>query len=156
MLSIPTQSLSAGAVRVEGVLDRDDKVWLEGDPRPAEGVRVSGRLSQAGQGRFYFSGSVSGVVQQECRRCLREVITEIDVESHVLFADAAHVDEDDPDVFPLVLGRSGAEVDLRPAVREEWMVEVPAFALCAAACKGLCTKCGGNLNTGACICARPN
>ena len=155
MLSFPTQTVSAGAVQVTGVLDPDDRVWLEGDPRPeAEGVKVSGRLSVAGPGRYYFSGTLGGFVTHECRRCLRDVKVTIDAETHVLFADGSVVDEDDPDVFPLAQGRSGTEIDLRPAVRQEWLLEVPAFAVCRPECKGLCLKCGANLNQGPCTCAR--
>lgn len=155
MLSFPTQSVSAGAIQVNGTLDPDDKVWLEGDDRPAgAGVRVTGRLSVAGPGRFYFSGSLEGTVLRECRRCLGEVTAAVAAEAHVLFADPAHVDDDDPDVLPLAQGRHGPEVDLRPAVRQEWLLEIPAFAVCRPECKGLCPTCGANLNQGTCTCAR--
>ena len=155
MLSFPTRTVSAGAVQVDGTLDPDDKVWLEGDPRPAAGgVRVFGRLSEAGLGRFYFSGVLNGALAQECRRCLADVETVVETDSHVLFADGAHADEDDPDVFPLAHGRSGDEIDLRPVVRQEWILGVPAFAVCRPECKGLCLTCGANLNLGPCTCAQ--
>jgi uncharacterized protein len=155
MLSFPTQTVSAGAVQVDGTLDPDDKVWLEGDLRPSgTGVKVSGRLSEAGQGRFYFSGALTGSLAQECRRCLADVATVVTTDTHVLFADGEHVDEDDPDVLPLSKGRSGAEIDLRPMVRQEWLLEVPALVLCRPECKGLCLTCGANLNQGTCTCAR--
>lgn len=155
MLSFPTQTVGAGAVQVDGVLDPDDKVWLEGDQRPAKaGIRVSGRLSTAGDGRYYFTGTLAGSVGGECGRCLAEVESQVAAAVHVLFADGSHVDEDDPDVLPLARGRSGADVDLRPAVRQEWLLEVPAIVLCRPECKGLCAKCGANLNQGPCTCAR--
>jgi uncharacterized protein len=151
MLSFPTQLVSAGAIQVNGTLDPDDKVWLEGDERPiGAGVQVSGRLSVAGPGRYYFNGNLKGSVTRECRRCLIEVAAEVASEPHVLFADSAHVDDEDPDVFPLSTGKSGAEVDLRPALRQEWLLEVPAFVMCTPTCKGLCLICGANLNLGAC------
>jgi uncharacterized protein len=153
MLSFPTQTVSAGAVQVSGTLDPDDKVWQEGDDRPlGAGVLVAGRLSVAGPGRYYFSGTLTGAVTRECRRCLAEVAAAVTAELHVLFADSAHVDDEDPDVFPLKQGKSGAEVDLRPALREEWLLEVPAFAMCRPDCKGLCPTCGANLNQGRCTC----
>ena len=155
MLSFPTQLVSAGAVQVNGTLDPDDKIWLEGDDRPVgAGIRVTGRLSAAGPGRYYFSGAFSGAVTRECRRCLGEVAAQVAAEAHVLFADSSHVDDEDPDVLPLVTGKSGAEVDLRPAVRQEWLLEVPAFVMCTPTCKGLCLNCGANLNRGACTCAK--
>jgi uncharacterized protein len=156
MLSFPTRALTVGAISVNGDLDHDDKVWLEGDQRPASALQVSGRLSVAGAGRYYFSGSFAGFALGECRRCLVEVKTEIGAEAHLLFADAeAGIEsDDDPDVFPLSNGRSGVEVDLRPALREQWLLEVPAFVLCRPDCKGLCPTCGLNLNQGVCSHAR--
>lgn len=156
MLSFPTQAFSAGAIQVNGTLDVDDAVWLEGDSRPdSPGVRVTGRVSAAGVGRFYFSGTLSGKLTVECRRCLERAPQEVSAESHVLFADGDHVDADDPDVFPLVTARGGSQLDLRPAIREGWLLEVPAFTLCRPDCRGLCARCGDNLNQGPCRCARP-
>lgn len=155
MLSFPTQTLSAGAVQVNGTLDPDDKVWLEGDQLPhEEGIAVAGRLSTAGAGRYYFSGTLRGALTAECRRCLVDVEVPIESEIRALFADGmVAMDQDDPDVFPLVQGRSGPEVDLRPAVREWWLLEAPSFVYCSPECKGLCPTCGANLNLGAHSCA---
>jgi uncharacterized protein len=155
MLSFPTQSLSVAAIQVKGSLDRDDQVWLEGDARPVEEVRVTGRLSTAGAGRYYFNGKFSGAFLMECRRCLVEVRTEVGGTANLIFADTEAEEEggEDPDVFPLGRGRSGTEVDLRPALREQWLLEAPAFVLCRPDCKGLCPTCGANLNLGACSCA---
>jgi len=156
MLSFPTQSLSVAAIQVKGGLDRDDQVWLEGDIRPVAAIRITGRLSTAGAGRYYFSGNFAGATLGECRRCLVEVRTEVGADANLIFADTEAEEEggDDPDVFPLGRGRSGAEVDLRPALREQWLLEAPAFVLCRPDCKGLCLTCGANLNLGACSCAR--
>ena len=154
MLSFPAQSLHAGAVQVDGNLDPADQVWLEGDTRPARGIRVTGRLSSAGAGRYYFSGKFAGAVTGECGRCLEPAEQQIGADSHLLFADAETENDDDPDVFPLTNARGGANIDLRPALRELWLLEVPAFMLCRPDCKGLCPNCGANLNQGACSCAR--
>ena len=59
--------------------------------------------------------------------------------------------EDDPDVF--VLDDRSPELDLRPAVREQWLLNVPGYALCRDDCKGLCLTCGAELNLGPCECA---
>ena len=152
MLSFPAQSLHSGAV--DGSLDPTEQVWLERDARPARGIRVTGRLSSAGAGRYYFSGKFAGVAAGECGRCLEAAEQEIGAEAHLLYADAETEDDDDPDVFPLVNARGGANIDLRPAIRELWLLEVPAFMLCGPDCKGLCLNCGANLNQGACSCAR--
>ena len=145
-----------GAIQVSGDLDPDDRIWQEGDQRPLEGIRVTGRLSGAGAERFYFSGKFAGAAQGECRRCLVEVQSAVAGDAHLLFAESEAGDDDDPDVFPLAVGRNGTEVDLRPALREQWLLEVPAFVLCRPDCKGLCPTCGANLNQGECSHARKN
>jgi len=154
MLSLDIRSLEHGAATVNAVLTPDDGVWMEEDsPRPAgEGIRVSGRLSTAGTGRYYFSGHLDGAAQQECRRCLTPVETKVHAEVHVLFTTPGGEDDDDPDVFP-VGGAQGDVIDLRPAVREQWLLEVPPFAECRPDCRGFCPKCGADLNAGACGCA---
>ena len=43
-------------------------------------------------------------------------------------------------------------VDLRPAIREQWVLNVPAFAECRPDCKGICPTCGADLNAGPCSC----
>ena len=154
MLSFPAQALQSGAVQVQGNLDTDDQVWLEGDARPAGSIHVTGRLSPAGAGRYYFSGKLAGAAMGECGRCLEETQQPIGADAHLLFADAETENDDDPDVFPLSNARGGALIDLRPALRELWLLEVPAFMLCRPDCKGLCPNCGANLNQGACSCAR--
>lgn len=154
MLSFDIRSLEHGAAKVEAVLPPSDDVWLEDDEqRPTgEGIRVTGRLSAAGTGRFYFSGQLAGTTEQECRRCLVPVRSEVAAEVHVLFAEPGGEDDDDPDVYPLG-GTRGDEIDLRPAIREQWLLEVPPFAVCRPDCQGLCPKCGADLNAGACGCA---
>ncbi len=46
----------------------------------------------------------------------------------------------------------GNEVDLNEIVREMILLEMPVRHLCSEDCKGLCAKCGQNLNFGNCDC----
>ena len=151
MLSFDLRALEEQAAAVDGDLAADDAVWMEGDPRPAGPIRVTGRLSRAGDGRFYFSGHVEGTAVGECRRCLTDVSTPVRFDPHLIFAEEGLDDEDDPsDAYPFDPGERS--LDLRPAVREEWLLAVPAFPLCREDCKGLCPRCGADLNAGACAC----
>lgn len=151
MLSFDIRTLSREAATVDDVIAANDAVWLDDDSLPAgEGIRVTGRLSQAGSDRYYFSGHLSGVTKQECRRCLTPTEAAVDADVHVLFADTGE-DLDDPDVYPVGGDRSD-EIDLLPALREQWLLEVPAFLVCRPECKGLCPKCGADLNAGKCDC----
>ena len=145
MLSFDIRALESQAVAFEGVLDADDPIWIEGDPRPVGGVRVAGRLSAAGPGRFYFSGRMEGTVAGECRRCLTDVESEVRADAQLIFAEEGLDDADDEsDAYPF--DPSDRLLDLRPAIREEWLLAAPAFPLCREDCRGLCPQCGADLN----------
>ena len=152
MLSFPIRELEQGAVQVAGDLAPNDPVWLEGDSRPVQGVRVTGRLSGAGSGRYYFSGALSGVASGECRRCLAPAEIAVQSDLQAIFAEASDENADEPDVLPL--GEGGMSVDLRPAVREQWVLETAVLPLCRPDCLGFCPTCGADRNSGPCRCTR--
>jgi uncharacterized protein len=151
MLSFDVRSLAVNAAVVEGELPPDDEVWLPEDVRPNAPIQVTGRVSAAGNDRFYFSGHMAGSVTLDCRRCLTPVAVAVADDVAAIFSDGSTEDADDPDIFPLAGG--GKKVDLRPAIREQWVLNVPAFAQCREDCKGICPTCGADLNDGACSCA---
>lgn len=150
MLSFDLRSLEHHAARIDVMLAADDPVWLEGDARPIDGVEVTGRLSAAGAHRFYFSGHLAGTAKDACRRCLVDVETRVEDDVHVLFAESDGEDADDPDVYPIAA--HDHDLDLRPAIREQWLLAVPPLVVCREECKGLCPHCGADLNAGACGC----
>lgn len=151
MLSFDIRSLESHAATVDEWLSPEDSVWEAGDPKPSKPVRVTGRVSAAGPGRFYWHGRLEGDVEMPCRRCLADASAHVDDDAHIIFAEEGDEDTDDPDVFRLA--RDAAELDLRPAIREQWLLAVPHFALCREDCQGLCPTCGADLNAGPCGCA---
>jgi DUF177 domain-containing protein len=151
MLSFDLRSLAWQAVLVDADLDPMDAVWDDGDTRPATAVHVTGRLSHAGVGRFYFSGHIDGKATTSCRRCLADVEQQVDADTHLLFAEPSAEAAEDPDVY--LIDPHAHDLDLAPAIREEWLLAVPAFAVCREDCQGLCPRCGGDRNIGACTCA---
>jgi len=85
-----------------------------------------------------------------CRRCLSDATSQVSAEEHVIFVDADDEEADNPDVY--TLDARADEIDLRPAIREQWLLAVPGFLLCQENCKGLCPTCGADLNAGDCGC----
>lgn len=145
MLSFDIRALESKAVTVDGELAPDDPVWEEGDLTPQGPVRVTGRLSAAGKGMFYFSGRIEGMAAGECRRCLTDVVSPVEIDSHLIFAEAGEeAADDESDVF--VLEPGARSLDLRSAVREEWLLAAPTLPLCREDCRGLCPQCGADLN----------
>jgi len=150
MLQFDIRSVETRAVKVEAKLPPDDPIWQQGDPVPSAPLRVTGRLSAAGAGKFYWHGKVAGDVTMPCRRCLADATVHVQDDAHVIFAEADSEESEDPDVY--VLDERSNRIDLRPAVREQWLLNVPSFAECRPDCKGLCPTCGKDLNEGSCEC----
>lgn len=152
MLSFPIRTLSQGALQVAGHLASDDPIWMGEDSRPLTAVQVTGRLSGAGTGRYYFSGTFAGAMAGECRRCLVPVEVQIRGDANLLYADADDENADEPDVYPL--SDAGNTLDLRPAIREQWLLEAQVLPVCKPDCLGFCPTCGANRNESPCDCSR--
>ena len=151
MLSFDIRSLESKAVQVDGELRPDDPIWQEGDPLPSRPVRVTGRLSSSGSGRFYWHGRIEGDATLSCRRCLSDTSVHVKEDDiHLIFAETGSEEADDPDVH--LLDPRAKDLDLRPAIREQWLLSAPRYALCREDCKGLCATCGAELNAGPCDC----
>src|SRR5436190_1581518 len=113
MLSFDIRSLQMHAAVVNDELSADDPVWQEEDPKPEGAVHVTGRLSVAGPGRYYWHGRIEGDIALDCRRCLTPTRAHVSDESHVIFAESGDENTDDPDVYEL--DPNASELDLRPA-----------------------------------------
>ena len=151
MLSFDIRSLEAQAATVDDQLEADDPVWQEDDPKPdSPGVHVTGRLSVTGTSQFYWHGRIQGDITSPCRRCLAVAHAHVDAESHLIYAEPDETNEDDPDIY--LIDPNGHDLDLRPAIREEWLLAQPRYVVCREDCKGLCPKCGADLNEGDCGC----
>ena len=59
-------------------------------------------------------------------------------------------DPEDPDQYVF----EASSIDLTDAIRDALTLELPLRVLCKEDCKGLCPKCGVNLNTGSCSCPK--
>ena len=80
-----------------------------------------------------------------CDKCLGEVSTQILLPfDQIFFKDSA--DEEDAYVY------TGSRLDLTKAICDEIVLSLPSSLLCKRDCKGLCPKCGVNLNEQQCDC----
>ena len=93
------------------------------------------------------TGPVAGDVRCSCARCLTEFQAAVEVDVCELFAGPGHLQEEE-DVYRV----SGEEIDLEPMLRDELTLALPLNPLCRDDCKGMCARCGRELNDGACDC----
>jgi uncharacterized protein len=140
-----------GTVLVEAQVPADDALWQDSGI-PWDGpVDVRLRASYAGTGQVVVRGRVNGALAQECRRCLRPVEGEFDEEVTLVFdADATAEESDGGEAF--VFDPSSGNLDLSESVRGEVILAMNPYVVCDPECKGLCPRCGANLNEGPCGC----
>ena len=150
MLQVDLRELEHGPVDTAGELARTDPLFEGLEFALSEPVLVSGRLQATGEGRYFWHGSVRSAVAAQCRRCLSPMTVPLDEDVSALFSRDADALED-PDAY--ALAPEAREIDLRPAIREELILAVPQYVLCREDCRGLCPRCGQDLNAGPCGCA---
>ena len=154
MLRVDIRDLQRGPVRTEGELPPDDPTF-EGLGLELVGpVSVQGQLQATGDGEYLWRGDLHGVVRGECRRCLTEVLDEVDVGGGCRGVQLRSRRGGRPRL--LSLSERAAAVDVGEVVREELALATHAhLLLCRDDCAGLCPRCGADLNAGPCACHTP-
>ena len=154
MLRVDVRDLQKGPVRTVGELRPDDPAFEGLDLNLAGPVAVTGQLQATGDGEYLWRGSMHGTIQGECRRCLGEVRTDVDIEVDAAIFSTDPEAADDPDSYSLPA--RATHVDVSDVVREELALAVPtSLLLCRDDCPGLCLSCGADLNAGPCGCSAP-
>lgn len=102
------------------------------------------------KGKVSLKGKASLAFCLPCDRCLKPVPLEmeLDFEREVLAPELV-VDEDQKEDQYYM---NGYELELSALIREEILMTWPSKVLCSKECKGICKKCGQNLNEGSCQC----
>ena len=115
-----------------------------------EPVEASGTVRNTA-GVLVMTGSIKTTIHGTCDRCAsdfdRDINFPIDV---VLVTELANEENEDEWVFPL----EGDSADLEDIVRTVIVLNLDSKLLCKDDCKGLCCRCGRNLNEGPCNCQK--
>src|SRR2546425_1651144 len=86
MLQVDLRELARGPVETQGQLAGNDPLFEGLDVVLADPVHVAGRLHAAGEGRFYWRGSLHTRIAGQCRRCLVPVPLPVVAEIDALFS----------------------------------------------------------------------
>lgn len=106
---------------------------------------------------LFFRGSLAGAVEGRCSRCLKKYTFPLEKEFAFvltpgpLLAKSGEVSSEDMGMSFY----SSDEIDLSPFVREHALLALPTRPLCEERCRGLCVRCGANLNEESCLCSSP-
>ncbi len=114
-------------------------------------VSVRGGVNKIGS-EVYVRVRVSGRALATCDRCLSPFERVFAEDCLWIFTQEPELHEQDQeDVYPLARGQM--EIDIAREVRETLIVILPIKMLCSEECKGLCPRCGANLNFETCTCS---
>jgi len=117
-------------------------------------VLVKADLERRGR-QFLVSGACDTVGRFTCDRCLSEFQKEIGGSFRVLFVPegvSGSSDQPETDDEVRTIPSDLLVIVLDEDVRQAVELTVPVKLLCRDECKGLCAKCGKNLNESPCAC----
>lgn len=119
----------------------------------AEGCLLDGKLSFVGtltntNGILQLDGRLKAVYSSECYRCLVTVSKVLELKIKESFISSAEAEL--ADMYPF----EGKVLDISKALNDNIILNLPMKQLCSNDCKGLCSKCGANLNEAGCSCSK--
>lgn len=128
------------------------KVRLHGCQYPVtEKEDVHLRIRHTGNRRVELTGAARVVLQIPCNRCLQPVSREFllqldrDMDLSVTTEERLEALDEQPYI-------DGYNVDVEELVYGELVVNMPMKVLCRSDCRGICNRCGANLNFETCHC----
>lgn len=135
---------------IDGAVGFTNAEFLGETYRFPEPLRIKGEIYNNGKS-LVLSAKVTGTMKTECGRCLKEIEVAVDYDIHELLSRAE--DGADPEDEDIILFE-GHEVELDEIAVDHFLMNVSGKYLCKEDCKGLCPRCGHDLNEGDCGCDR--
>jgi uncharacterized protein len=89
----------------------------------------------------------------ECDRCTSNFIATLISDYKIVYLLGNDADENDDSVDVVYLPTDVSEIYLDDDIHDYALLAIPMKKLCKEDCKGLCLKCGNNLNDGNCSCS---
>lgn len=122
----------------------DEHRWANHD------IAVEGEVINTGS-LLEVAGTIRATVYDQCDRCLDEFHAELELPFFEQFKEYEKSAEDKKDE---IVYFHGDEIDLSESVRDSILLARPISTVCSETCRGLCIKCGTNLNRADCSCDR--
>jgi uncharacterized protein len=123
--------------------------------RVQEPIGVTVSYYRAGT-ELFFEGGLHASTMAVCARCAEEFAAPSDRDFRFVLAPKVIGFGEEKDLRDEDLEFSlyqGDQIDLSPLVVEQFLLSLPTRPLCREDCRGLCPRCGINLNHGQCGCS---
>lgn len=141
-----------GSTREYGV---DSRILIDGDDHESRRITGHATFLRVKDG-VLVTAHLEGIEPERCSRCLRGVDVPLGIDFEEEFFASVQLETGAP--LPPPEDREAFRIDahhmldLEEAVRQFWTTALPMQPLCRPDCRGLCARCGQDLNQGACAC----
>ena len=116
----------------------------------SEAVLAEGAVRNTA-GVLVMTGNIKTTIHGVCDRCAAEYDEDVEIPIDVVLVnELASEENEDERVFPL----EADSADLEDIVRTVFVLNFDPKLLCKPDCKGICCRCGKNLNDGPCSCQK--
>ncbi|MBS5786480.1 MAG: DUF177 domain-containing protein [Clostridioides difficile] len=116
----------------------------------ASPLNLQGAITKSKSG-LYIDVDVDFTILESCSRCLKDVKVPLNYNIQgFLVKDEDYIEDEFEDFDAFFY--NGSEIDLLDIVEQTLDFNLPSKVLCDEQCKGLCYKCGADLNIKECSC----
>ncbi len=137
--------VNMASLNVEFLEKIDDLSSLAGDFEFDEPISFIGTVINTGSA-IELNGSIKAQYRAKCYRCLKEVVSEIFIDISERFIQSSESTDVEDYTY------EGSCIDIEKVLKDNIILNLPMKQLCTVDCKGLCLKCGTNLNDKSCLC----
>jgi uncharacterized protein len=149
VFKLPIAYVAEGHTQVVNTVELVD-IDLDGSSEFHKPVQLTFDIQKVGH-EFFIKMRIQTTVDMICDRCAEPFEWNVDELIDVVFTlDPGLIEEEEEDIY--LIQESTTEVDITDSIRQTLLLALPFKRLCHMECKGLCSKCGANLNEGTCSC----
>lgn len=143
-----------GSVHIYEEVPPDAPLFEDADLNLGSPLTVDVTVSVLPSGEVVVRGGFSGTLSRKCRRCVDPVEVPLEEEVDLLYVpeDELMPEEEEEKEGVRRFDLASGKLELGEAIREEAILAAPLYVECDPDCKGLCPKCGTNLNEEDCDC----
>lgn len=140
---------SNGKKDLDFIVDIDTISYYGDELKFLTPIYVTGAIYSL-ENNIFLTCNIKTTMETTCSRCLQHFTYEYNTSINTELVQEKDVNDDDSDDDILIYKED--VIDLSRIIEENIITNIPMKLLCSEECKGLCPKCGKDLNTHNCNC----
>ena len=150
MITLDISSFSEGSSVEKRTVDFEEMDRGAQEEFPNE-IELLFEINKVGH-EYFIKTHLQTQARLTCDRCLELFDFDIDDSVNIIFtSNTGLYTETEDDVYAIT--DSSKQINVADSVWQALQITIPYKHVCSPDCKGLCSHCGTNLNTGTCDCS---